>query len=194
MENYNIRELVDRFLQAETTLEEEERLYEFFQKDTLPEDLIQYKEMFMAYSVLRYDKNSSHKGEEVDQSAVVSIENDGNSDKSGKGKKRIFSLYKKIGIGIAASLLIGVLGFSAYRHYEVNRLEKLYGGSYMIINGVRIDDLTKIEPEIKEGINKAAAMEKLCDLKAKQDDIESRMINSINDKKEREYIQKLLCD
>ena len=194
MENYNIRELVDRFLQAETTLEEEERLYEFFQKDTLPEDLMQYKEMFMAYSVLRYDKNSSHKGEEVDQSAVVSIENDGNSDKSGKGKKRIFSLYKKICIGIAASLLIGVLGFSAYRHYEVNRLEKLYGGSYMIINGVRIDDLTKIEPEIKEGINKAAAMEKLCDLKAKQDDIESRMINSISDKKEREYIQKLLCD
>jgi len=194
MENYNIRELVDRFLQAETTLEEEERLYEFFQKDTLPEDLMQYKEMFMAYSVLRYDKNSSHKGEEVDQSAVVSIENDGNSDKSGKGKKRIFSLYKKICIGIAASLLIGVLGFSAYRHYEVNRLEKLYGGSYMIINGVRIDDLTKIEPEIKEGINKAAAMEKLCDLKAKEDDIESRMINSISDEKEREYIQKLLCD
>jgi hypothetical protein len=194
MENYNIRELVDRFLQAETTLEEEERLYEFFQKDILPEDLMQYKEMFMAYSVLRYDKDSSHKGEEVDQSAVVSIENDGNSDKSGKVKKRIFSLYKKIGIGIAASLLIGVLGFSAYRHYEVNRLEKLYGGSYMIINGVRIDDLTKIEPEIKEGINKAAAMEKLCDLKAKQDDIESRMINSISDKKEREYIQKLLCD
>lgn len=194
MENYNIRELVDRFLQAETTLEEEERLYEFFQKDTLPEDLMQYKEMFMAYSVLRYDKNSLHKGEDVDQSAVVSIENDGNSDKSGKGKKRIFSLYKKICIGIAASLLIGVLGFSAYRHYEVNRLEKLYGGSYMIINGVRIDDLTKIEPEIKEGINKAAAMEKLCDLKAKQDDIESRMINSISDKKEREYIQKLLCD
>lgn len=194
MENYNIRELVDRFLQAETTLEEEERLYEFFQKDTLPEDLMQYKEMFMAYSVLRYDKNSLHKGEEVDQSAVVSIENDGNSDKSGKGKKRIFSLYKKICIGIAASLLIGVLGFSAYRHYEVNRLEKLYGGSYMIINGVRIDDLTKIEPEIKEGINKAAAMEKLCDLKAKEDDIESRMINSISDEKEREYIQKLLCD
>lgn len=194
MENYNIRELVDRFLQAETTLEEEERLYEFFQKDTLPEDLMQYKEMFMAYSVLRYDKNSLHKGEEVDQSAVVSIENDGNSDKSGKGKKRIFSLYKKICIGIAASLLIGVLGFSAYRHYEVNRLEKLYGGSYMIINGVRIDDLTKIEPEIKEGINKAAAMEKLCDLKAKEDDIESRMINNISDEKEREYIQKLLCD
>ena len=194
MENYNIRELVDRFLQAETTLEEEERLYEFFQKDILPEDLMQYKEMFMAYSVLRYDKNSSHKGEEVDQSAVVSIENDGNSDKSGKVKKRIFSLYKKIGIGIAASLLIGVLGFSAYRHYEVNRLEKLYGGSYMIINGVRIDDLTKIEPEIKEGINKAAAMEKLCDLKAKEDDIESRMINNISDEKEREYIQKLLCD
>ncbi len=194
MENYNIRELVDRFLQAETTLEEEERLYEFFQKDILPEDLMQYKEMFMAYSVLRYDKNSSHKGEEVDQSAVVSIENDGKSDKSGKGKKRIFSLYKKICIGIAASLLIGVLGFSAYRHYEVNRLEKLYGGSYMIINGVRIDDLTKIEPEIKEGINKAAAMEKLCDLKAKEDDIESRMINSISDEKEREYIQKLLCD
>ncbi|WP_334168381.1 hypothetical protein [Phocaeicola paurosaccharolyticus] len=194
MENYNIRELVDRFLQAETTLEEEERLYEFFQKDILPEDLMQYKEMFMAYSVLRYDKNSLHKGEEVDQSAVVSIENDGNSDKSGKGKKRIFSLYKKICIGIAASLLIGVLGFSAYRHYEVNRLEKLYGGSYMIINGVRIDDLTKIEPEIKEGINKAAAMEKLCDLKAKEDDIESRMINNISDEKEREYIQKLLCD
>ncbi len=194
MENYNIRELVDRFLQAETTLEEEERLYEFFQKDILPEDLMQYKEMFMAYSVLRYDKDSSHKGEEVDQSAVVSIENDGNSDKSGKVKKRIFSLYKKIGIGIAASLLIGVLGFSAYRHYEVNRLEKLYGGSYMIINGVRIDDLTKIEPEIKEGINKAAAMEKLCDLKAKEDDIESRMINNISDEKEREYIQKLLCD
>lgn len=52
MNTQDIHMLVVRFLDGETTLEEERRLYAFFQREDVPEDLQEYQEMFRAYAAI----------------------------------------------------------------------------------------------------------------------------------------------
>ena len=44
MNDTNIRQLMERFLNAETTLEEEQTLYEYFQGEDVADDLKPYRE------------------------------------------------------------------------------------------------------------------------------------------------------
>ena len=53
MELAKIEKLVDKYLEAETTLEEEKTLKEYFSKSDVPEHLLAYKDLFS------YFKNSS---------------------------------------------------------------------------------------------------------------------------------------
>ena len=52
MKDQDIHTLVERFLDGETTLKEERRLYAFFQRDEVPEGLKEYQEMFRAYAAI----------------------------------------------------------------------------------------------------------------------------------------------
>ena len=52
MKEQNIHKLIERFLDGETTLEEERRLYAFFLRDDVPEELKQYQEMFRGYAAI----------------------------------------------------------------------------------------------------------------------------------------------
>jgi len=47
-----IRQLVERFLNAETTWEEEQALYNYFQGDEIASDLIPYREAFQSFSAV----------------------------------------------------------------------------------------------------------------------------------------------
>ncbi len=47
-----IRQLMERFLQAETTLEEEQMLYGYFQGEDIAEDLMPYREVFQSFSAV----------------------------------------------------------------------------------------------------------------------------------------------
>ena len=47
-----IRQLMERFLQAETTLEEEQALYNYFQKKDIADDLMPYREVFQSFSAV----------------------------------------------------------------------------------------------------------------------------------------------
>lgn len=49
MKQQNIHKLIERFLDAETTLQEEQMLMEYFRREDIPEDLKQYREMFLDY-------------------------------------------------------------------------------------------------------------------------------------------------
>lgn len=49
MKQQDIHNLIERFLDAETTLQEEQTLMEYFRMDDIPEDLVQYREMFLDY-------------------------------------------------------------------------------------------------------------------------------------------------
>ena len=50
-DNY-IRQLVERFLNAETTLEEEQILYKYFQEEEVAGDLMPYREVFQSFSAV----------------------------------------------------------------------------------------------------------------------------------------------
>ena len=47
-----MRQLVERFLNAETTLEEEKTLYNYFQGADIADDLMPYREMFQSFSAV----------------------------------------------------------------------------------------------------------------------------------------------
>ena len=52
MNDTNIRQLMERFLNAETTLEEERTLYEYFQGDDIADDLKSYREAFQGFAAV----------------------------------------------------------------------------------------------------------------------------------------------
>lgn len=53
MKQRDIKIQIERFLDAETTLEEEQMLYDFFAQDNIPDDLLPYREMFRDMGCLR---------------------------------------------------------------------------------------------------------------------------------------------
>ena len=53
MNDTNIRQLMERFLNAETTLEEERTLYEYFQGDDIADDLKPYREAFQGFAAVK---------------------------------------------------------------------------------------------------------------------------------------------
>lgn len=48
-----LRTLTERFFEGETSLAEEQELYRLFRKGDVPEDLMQYKEMFAGFESIR---------------------------------------------------------------------------------------------------------------------------------------------
>ena len=53
MNETTIRQLMERFLNAETTLEEERTLYEYFQGDDIADDLKPYREAFQGFAAVK---------------------------------------------------------------------------------------------------------------------------------------------
>ena len=53
MNETNIRQLMERFLNAETTLEEEQTLYEYFQGEDVADDLTPYREAFQGFAAVK---------------------------------------------------------------------------------------------------------------------------------------------
>ena len=53
MNDTNIRQLMERFLNAETTLEEEQTLYAYFQNENVADDLKPYREAFQGFAAVK---------------------------------------------------------------------------------------------------------------------------------------------
>ena len=50
MENINdIKRLIERFLEGDTSLQEEKTLYDYFRNAEVAPELLEYKEMFLAF-------------------------------------------------------------------------------------------------------------------------------------------------
>ena len=46
---HDIQVLIERFLEGETSLQEERRLYSYFQNENIAPELQEYKEMFLSF-------------------------------------------------------------------------------------------------------------------------------------------------
>lgn len=131
MKQQYIHQLIERFLDAETTLQEEQQLYEFFAQDDIPSDLEPYREMFRDLACIK--EKDDHKDLDIisEEKDTASIPN-------------IIEIKPKIRrwqhIGVAAS--IAVLLISGILVY--NRTDNNYAVAY--INDQKItDDATAVQ-------------------------------------------------
>lgn len=125
----NIMQWIERFLNGSTTCAEEQKLYKYFSRKDIAPETRPYREMMTWYASGMATPILKHK------------------------KKRSFSIKHWIyTISIAASIaLLCTLGFKIYNRQSANSEEfSIYDGSYIIRNGEKITDLDLIMPELIE--------------------------------------------
>ena len=119
MKEKEIQQLIERFLEGETTNAEEHILYEYFNGKDIEEELEPYREMFRWYAAGMPEKKHSH---------ILT--------------KRI------LGIAASLLLLLGI-GFSMWQYQRQQEEYALYEGSYIIREGKKQTDIKQILPELK---------------------------------------------
>lgn len=169
MKDYNdIKLLVNRFFEGETSLEEEKKLYAFFSSHTqLPEELESYRDMFAGFDAISFDTDT----------VAAPVRH-----------HRLRYMFS----GIAATLLLCIGIFVAIDIHKDAVLSNNYGGSYMIVNGERIEDLSLIKPEIEKALSQAEDIEQHVDQHSAIQTAEKNVLDNITDPKEKARIQQLL--
>ncbi len=118
----DIRKLIGKFLDGETTNKEEQLLYDYFASDKVSEDLQPYRAMFRWYA--------------------------GGMKEPLPLRRHLRKMWKRVAVAAAVALLAGG-GWMWYGYVEEARLCAIYEGSYIVRNGKRITDIAKILPELE---------------------------------------------
>ena len=161
----NTERLVRRFFDGETTLAEERRLYRLFSRKGLPQELEKYRPVFAAFGSMQADEGR---------------------------RARLVPVFRRAVCGVAAAvlLLLGVWTYIDYR--EDKALARLYGGSYVIENGVRTDDLGRIRGDIEQALADAERVEKRVGQGSVADRAEADVLRSIDDPELRRQVEDML--
>lgn len=165
-----LQRLVDRYLEGGTTLDEERQLFRAFASGRYPAELEEYAAMFRGCAAV-----AGIKPEEVRTPA----------------RRRIIRIALTATTGVAAAVLLYLTLATNMRRAE---LERVYGGSYVIVNGERIDDLSKIMPQIERTLADAEAVERKLEEQRVVNRVENDMLNDISDPAEREMIRQLISN
>lgn len=163
MKTAKIKLLIDRFLDGETTLAEEQQLYDYFRRRRVAREMLPYRQMFIDMGVLRP-----------------------------KAKTIVMRPYMRWMVAIAASLLL-IFGIQVVRKtYTRNQLLARYEGSYVIVDGQRTDNLLKIHTEIERTLADARHIESRLQGENVIDRAEQEVLQSIDDAEQRKEIERLL--
>lgn len=159
-----IEKLVECFFDGETTLEEEARLYRLFRSKRLPERLERLRPLMEAFSSMRI--------EEPHRTASVR------------------PLWRLLAGAVAVLALVA--GLSFYSDYcEDRSLARIYGGSYVIQNGRRIDDLSAIRDDIEKTLADSRYIEERAEFSV-VDHAEQDVLNNISDPDIRHEVEQML--
>lgn len=141
----NVEQFINRFMNGETSNEEEAALYRFFQEDAVPEKLKVYKPMFAYFAGgMKEEDLPLHPTtvEFVPAKDVSSMEPVHN--------KKGGHLWKRFIIPLTAGIAACFIGVAGFIHYEKQQeLYNSYSGSYVIEHGKRLSDIRAIMPELK---------------------------------------------
>ena len=165
-----LQQLVDRYLEGVTTLDEERQLFRAFASGRYPAELEEYAAMFR------------------DCAAVAGIKLEGVRTPA---RRRIIRIALTAAAGVAAAVLLCLTFAANMREAE---LERIYGGSYVIVNGKRIDDISRIMPQIERTLADAEAVERKLEEQRVVNRVENDMLNDISDPAERERIRQLISN
>lgn len=140
--NKNITDYIDRFMEGETTNEEEQAIYRYFRSAEVPKHLEAYKPMFAWYEQGMPDKASNRHRADSD---------------SPKKRFRISISRWKAGI---AALLVLAIGLGIVATFGEEEAWACYEGSYVEVNGKRITDVEEIMPSILATLQQADEIER----------------------------------
>ena len=127
----DIERLMQRFFDGETTTEEEARLYRVFRRKRLPHSLERMRPVMEAF---------------------------GSMEARAPRRAMTASIVRRVLAGAVLALAVGTAVYSDYR--EEQSLARLYGGSYIIENGRRTDDLRAIHDDIERTLADSRRIEK----------------------------------
>ena len=164
-----IEKLLDRYFDGTTSIDEEHTLYRFFQQDNVPESLHVYQQMFR------------------DMAAALPSSA---TEKPSRGKRRTLAL--RIAAGVAATVAIGFFAVAFHNARKEHLAAAVYEGSYMIVNGQRIDDYSQIKKAIHTTLNEATSIERDVEQMQTVDEAEREVLQSIDEPEERRDIEQLL--
>lgn len=171
--------LIDKFFEGDTTLEEERQLYSLFNDKQIPAELEKYRDMFVDFGALPVQQQA--------KAAIGTVETISSSRKAVSYRPVIRHIA-----AIAASVVLIVTSVLIYNNYnEEKHLAALYGGSYVIENGKRIDDLRKIRPQIEQTLAEAKKIDINIDQSSFIRQAEREVLNSIGDDEQAEIEQLL---
>lgn len=159
-----IERLVERFFDGETTTEEEARLYKVFRRKRLPDSLERMRPVMEAFSSMSEEKPQ---------------------------RAKTVSIVRRALMGAAAMLAL-IVGIAIYSNYhEEQSLARIYGGSYVIENGRRIDDLSAIQDDIERALADSRRIEQHAEHNV-IDRAEQDVLDNISDPDMRDEVEKML--
>lgn len=159
-----IERLVERFFDGETTTEEEARLYKVFRRKRLPDSLERMRPVMEAFSSMSEEKPQ---------------------------RAKTVSIVRRALMGAAAMLAL-IVGIAIYSNYhEEQSLARIYGGSYVIENGRRIDDLSAIQDDIERALADSHRIEQHAEHNV-IDRAEQDVLDNISDPDMRDEVEKML--
>lgn len=141
----NVEQVINRFMEGETSNEEEAALYGFFQEEAIPEKLKVYRPMFTYFAGgLKEEDLPTH--EEVVREPSVKVV-------PITGVPRQISIYhcwRRVILPLAAGIAACFIGVGGFIHYEQEQhLYDSYSGSYVIDHGKRLSDIHAIMPKLR---------------------------------------------
>lgn len=163
MTEKQIKKLIDKFFDGDTTLAEERKLYAYFSRGEVAAPMEEYRQMFADLATLPLPRR----------------------------KSRLCGMRLWVS-GIAASLLLAAGAYAGRQMYDYHQLDMRYGGSYMIVHGKRIDNLREIQPYLERTLSSARDIEQTAATQPTADDMEADLLSHITDPGQRAEIEELL--
>lgn len=143
--NENVEQVINRFMEGETSNSEEAALYDFFQKDIVPERLKMYKPMFAYFAGGMREEDLPFSGEESGLSSAKIVAIDSLPHDDGKVHR-----WKRVVWPLVAGVAACFIGVTMFTRYEQRQdLYSSYSGSYVIEHGRRLSDISSIMPKLR---------------------------------------------
>ena len=117
-----IGNLLDKYMDGTSTLDEEAILSEYFRGKDIPQEWEDYRQLFQEIEDMR------------PQAQTI--------------KRRMGWPYKWIAIAASLLILVGI-GFGVRQYQDLQKQYAIYEGSYIIRGGKKITDIKQILPELE---------------------------------------------
>lgn len=144
----HIEQLVEKFLDGRTTNAEERELYAWFRSNDVGEEWAELKAMFAWYEAGMPEQEAELKPH---------LER-----RSPRSERR--GLWIAVGAvaGVAASVVVALTVWLTFNNSQHNDLS-IYAGSYIVDGGIRYDNISDIENDIEEMLERAERIEQSAD-------------------------------